>query len=94
VGTSAAGRRQPRDSTQPMAVPAKNGHAVSAIPPRVRPSAWLRLPIAQNTMTQTTSVANAVSAGRVGVRLSTGIGHHVELEGHDIGFVAGGEAGL
>jgi hypothetical protein len=45
-------------------------------------------------MTQTTSVANAVSAGRVGVRLSTGIGHHVELEGHDIGFVAGGEAGL
>jgi hypothetical protein len=39
VGTSAAGRRHARDSSQPAAVPAKKGHAVSAIPETVSPSA-------------------------------------------------------
>ena len=53
----------PRDSSQPTAVPTRNGHAVSAMPATVSPSAWLRRPIAQNTTTQRTSAGNAVNAG-------------------------------
>ncbi len=57
VGASVVGRRQPRAATHPTAVPARNGHAVSATPARVMPSAWLRLPIVQNTSTHTTSAS-------------------------------------
>jgi hypothetical protein len=39
VGTSVVGRRQPRDNNHPPAAPDRNGHAVSAIPATVRPSA-------------------------------------------------------
>jgi hypothetical protein len=39
VGTSAAGRCHPRDSSQPTIVPTRNGHAVSAMPETVKPSA-------------------------------------------------------
>jgi hypothetical protein len=38
VGSSAIGRRQARDSSQPAAVPTRNGHAVSAMPETVKPS--------------------------------------------------------
>src|SRR6185295_4138701 len=37
VGTMAVGLRQPRLSSQPTAVPARNGHAVSATPVSVSP---------------------------------------------------------
>jgi len=94
VGTSAAGRCQPRDSSQPAAVPTRNGQAVSAIPETVSPSAWLRRPIVQNTITKSTSVASAVNAGRVRSVLSTGIGHHIENQWADILFVACGKTGL
>ena len=39
VGISAVGRRQPRLTSQPNSVPAKNGQAVSAIPAMLTPSA-------------------------------------------------------
>ena len=39
VGTSASGRCQARDATQPATVPTRNGQAVSAIPEAVNPSA-------------------------------------------------------
>src|SRR5215217_6033190 len=39
VGTSAIGLRQPRASSQPAPAPARNGHAVSATPVMVTPSA-------------------------------------------------------
>ena len=48
----------------------------------------------QNTMTQTMSVARAISAGRVRSLLSIGIGHHIEFDWHDVGFVTRGEPGL
>ena len=38
VGTTAAGRRQARDSSQPTTAPTRNGHAVSAMPETVKPS--------------------------------------------------------
>ena len=90
VGNRAAGYRQALAISQPTAVPARNGHAVSAIPVMVNPSAWLRLPTVQKTMTQTTSVAKAVSAGRVCSLLAIGIRHHIQIQWHDIGFVARG----
>ena len=94
VGTTVNGRRQPRDSSQPTPVPARNGHAVSAMPATVSPSAWLRRPIVQNTITQTTSATSAIATGRVRRHYPVGIGHHIENQWADIGFVAGGEAGL
>jgi hypothetical protein len=39
VGARDAGRRQPRTASHPAAVPARNGHAVSATPATVIPSA-------------------------------------------------------
>jgi hypothetical protein len=39
VGITVNGRRQPPISSQPTAVPARNGHAVCAIPATVNPSA-------------------------------------------------------
>ena len=39
VGATAAGRRHPRDKIHPVAAPTMNGHAVSAIPAAVTPSA-------------------------------------------------------
>src|SRR6476659_9202917 len=87
VGTMAVGLRQPRLSSQPTAVPARNGHAVSTTPVSVSPSAWLRLPTAQKTSTPTMS-ASAASA------LLRRIGHHVVIQWHDVGFVASGESGL
>ncbi len=62
VGTTAVGRRQPRDASHPTAVPDKNGHAVVATPETLSPSSWLRRPRAQNTSTATTSMAS--HAGR------------------------------
>ncbi|MDT5140408.1 MAG: hypothetical protein QOD58_4670 [Mycobacterium sp.] len=38
VGASAAGRRQPRDSSQPNSVPPRNGHDVLARPLTLTPS--------------------------------------------------------
>jgi hypothetical protein len=61
VGTTAMGRRQPRDASQPTTVPVRNGHAVDATPVTLRPSAWLRRPTVQNTSTPTTSVASHAS---------------------------------
>jgi hypothetical protein len=59
VGTTAKGRRHPRHISQPTAAPTRNGQAVCATPEIVRPSAWLRLPIAQNASTHTVSAATA-----------------------------------
>src|SRR5690349_5753312 len=92
VGHSLVGPRQPSESNQPIAAPVRNGHAVSATPDTLRPSAWLRLPIVQNTSTQTTSVAKAASSGRVCCRLAVAIRHHVEFQWHDVFFVARHEA--
>lgn len=39
VGVTAVGRRHPRDRIHPIAAPATNGHAVSATPAAVTPSA-------------------------------------------------------
>jgi hypothetical protein len=39
VGTTAVGRRQPREINHPTTVPARNGQAVSATPPTLNPSA-------------------------------------------------------
>ncbi len=82
VGTMAVGLRQPGLSSQPTAVPARNGHAVS-----VSSSAWRRLPTAQKTSTPTIS-ASAASA------LFRRIGHYVVIQWHDVGFVASGQPGL
>ena len=60
-----------RRCSQPTAVPARNGHAVSATPATVSPSAWLRLPIAQNTSTQTTSATSATARPRPRTTLSS-----------------------
>jgi len=60
VGAIASGRRHPRQASQPTAPPTRNGHAVCATPGIVRPSAWLRRPIAQNA---TTHAASATTAG-------------------------------
>lgn len=38
VGTTAVGRRQPRDASQPITVPVRNGHAVAATPATSRAS--------------------------------------------------------
>src|SRR6185312_7200570 len=59
VGAIASGRRHPRLTCQPMTAPARNGHAVSATPDTVTPSAWLRRPMAQNAITQTASASSA-----------------------------------
>jgi hypothetical protein len=59
VGRIARGRCHPRLTSQPTAAPTKNGHAVSATPVIVTPSAWLRRPIAQNTSTHSASTATA-----------------------------------
>jgi hypothetical protein len=59
VWTTARGRRHPRLTSQPTAAPTRNGHAVSATPETVTPSAWLRLPTAQNASTHTASAATA-----------------------------------
>ena len=59
VGTTASGRRHPRLTSQPTAAPTRNGHAVCATPETVTPSAWLRLPTAQNASTHTASAATA-----------------------------------
>jgi hypothetical protein len=75
VGSRAAGRRHALANNQPAAVPVRNGHAVSAIPEIVNPSAWLRRPIVQKMTMQTMSVARAVNAGRA----SGGIRHHVQF---------------
>ena len=69
VGTTAVGRRQPRDTSQPIVVPARNGHAVVATPETVSPSSWLRRPTAQNASTATTSMASH-PAGRSGLRMT------------------------
>src|SRR5829696_4017011 len=87
VGTTAAGCRQARLSSQPTAAPTRNGHAVSATPATVRPSAWLRRPTVQNSSTPTMSA----SAANVLLRF---IGHHVEDQWADRGLVTGGEPGL
>ena len=78
IGMTVNGLRHPRISNQPAAVPARNGHAVSAIPATVNPSAWLRSPIVQNTSTQTMSANRALSARRTPRSLSIGIGHHIQ----------------
>jgi hypothetical protein len=39
VGTTASGHRHPRLTSHPTAAPTKNGHAVSATPKAVTPSA-------------------------------------------------------
>lgn len=65
VGASALGLRQPRLSSHPIAVPVRNGHAVSATPLGVRPSAWLRRPTAQNVTTAAASRAIAVCVSEV-----------------------------
>jgi hypothetical protein len=59
VGAIASGRRHPRLMSQPIAAPTRNGHAVSAIPDTVTPSAWLRRPIAQNNSTHSASATDA-----------------------------------
>ena len=59
VGESEVGRRHPRASSQPAAVPVRNGHAVSINPETVMPSAWLRRPTAQKARTHTTSAITA-----------------------------------
>lgn len=94
VGISEYGRRQPSESTQPARAPDTNGHAVSAIPPRSRPSSWLRRPMVANTIRQTTSVASAVRAGRAGSELPIGIGHHIQFQWHGGLFVTRGDSGL
>jgi hypothetical protein len=38
AGATETGRRQARTASQPPASPARNGHAVDAIPPRLSPS--------------------------------------------------------
>jgi hypothetical protein len=59
VGTTASGRRHPRLRSQPGTAPTRNGHAVPATPEIVTPSAWLRLPTAQNASTHSASAAAA-----------------------------------
>jgi glutaryl-CoA dehydrogenase len=58
VGSTAVGRRHPRDASHPIRVPVRNGHAVVATPVTVTPSAWLRRPTAQNASTPMMSVAS------------------------------------
>jgi hypothetical protein len=59
VGAIASGRRHRALASQPTPAPTRNGHAVSATPATVRPSAWLRRPIAQNTTTHSASTTGA-----------------------------------
>jgi hypothetical protein len=68
VGTIARGRRQPRLASQPTTAPTRNGHAVCATPDTVIPSAWLRRPIAQNTITHPASAATADHTSFAGTR--------------------------
>lgn len=87
VGAMAVGLRQPRTSTHPIAVPARNGHAVWATPATVSPSAWLRRPMVQNSTTPTMSTSAASALLRF-------IVHHVENQWADAGFVTGCEVRL
>ena len=75
VGTIASGPAPPSAQSQPTAVPAKNGHAVSATPETVTPSAWLRRPTAQNTSTHTHRPPPPTTLASPRHRR---IGHHVE----------------
>src|ERR1043165_1051311 len=77
VGANDVGRCQPRESNQPTTVPVRNGHAVSATPATVRPSAWLRRPMVQNTTTQMRSTRKAVPLARR-------IGHHIQYQWADV----------
>ena len=70
VGVNAVGRCQPRDSNHPMAVPVRNGQAVSATPVTLTPPAWFRLPSATKNTTQAISATNAGSTGDLALRFS------------------------
>jgi hypothetical protein len=67
AGASASGHwraRAPRQHSrlsQPIASPARNGHAVDAMPPRVSPLVWLARPRTTKASTQQASMATASS---------------------------------
>ena len=57
--------QQPAVTSQPPASPARNGHAVEAMPARLSPLVWLARPMITNTSTQQTSRATASRAERI-----------------------------
>jgi hypothetical protein len=64
AGRIASGRRHARAASQPTPSPARNGHAVEAMPASVSPLAWLARPMITNTSTQATSSSSARLAHR------------------------------
>ena len=56
---------RPAVASQPPASPARNGHAVDAMPARLSPLAWLSRPMITNTSTQPTSRTAASRAERM-----------------------------
>ena len=70
AGRSVDGCRQARETIQPAARPARNGHAVEAMPPSVSPFVWLARPMITKTSTQQTSSSTASLAERMASTLS------------------------
>ena len=65
AGHSPEGRRQARADSHPPASPARNGHAVDAMPPRLSPLVWLARPMITNTSTQQQSRITASRTERM-----------------------------
>ena len=65
AGHSRNGCRHVRPASQPNASPARNGHAVDAMPARLSPWMWLARPTTTNTSTQATSRTIASHAERI-----------------------------
>ena len=65
AGHSPKGRRQARAASHPPASPARNGHAVDAMPPRLSPLVWLARPMITNSSTQQQSRVTASRTERM-----------------------------
>src|SRR5690242_3023838 len=89
-GHSRSGRRHVRAASQPAARPARNGHAVEAMPARLSPLVWLARPMTTNVSTQQQSSTTASRTERIGTpyRRALSLGFDDRLEPGAPGRVA------